>query len=323
VLAALTTPVIGQFDPEFTAIMDDVVQLGRQAFLTSYPRCFPVSGLRSAGLEAALNSLLEHGDEIAIGGGPTFVSQCADIARRLGLNVVAVDAVTSTLKLVVFPFFDPIWATRASIPELVQTCHDRGARALVDATMGLGASELRIDDWSVDACVAGVDYAVGAPSGMALVTYSPELEARLNARLTTPRVSYLDLRQLQKYWSPERLNHHTAPTSLVYGVREALRLVHEEDLVQRWARHTRCGQELRDGLLSLGLEVTGDLPYSIVHLPLGCDETASRRVLLHDFSVYVTRIGPRAWRLGLLGEQAHPEHVRRVLAALEKVLDLR
>ena len=103
--------------------------------------------------------------------------------------------------------------------------------------------------------MAGVDYAVGAPSGMALVTYTPDVEALMHARTAPPPTSYLDLLQLQAYWSPERLNHHTAPTSLIYGLREALRLVHEEGLLDRWLRHRQVGQALRQGLEALGLEV--------------------------------------------------------------------
>jgi alanine-glyoxylate transaminase/serine-glyoxylate transaminase/serine-pyruvate transaminase len=106
----------------------------------------------------------------------------------------------------------------------------------------------------------------------------------------------------------------------VYGLREALRLVREEGLEQCWARHERCGQMLRYGLVSLGLEVGGDLPYSIVYLPPAADEAAARHALLADFGINVTQVGPRTWRLGLLAAAARPENVHLVLAALERVL---
>ena len=323
VLRALTTPVVGQFDPAFTAVMDDVVRLARMAFLTSNARCFALSALPSAGVEAVLNSVLEPGAEVAIAGGPTFVVDVADVARRMDLRVVPLDTITSSTDLVVTSAADAARGTRIDVREIVQHCHARGARVLLDATLALGACELRVDDWSIDACVAGVDYALGAPSGMTLVTYSPVVEAQLAARQSLPGTSYLDLLQLQAYWSPERLNHHTAPTTLVYGLREALRLVQEEGLERRWERHARCGRLLRDGLVALGLEPSGDLPVSIVHLPPRHDEPKLRTALLEDFGIHVTRIGPRVWRLGLLGDQARPEHVHRLLASLEKVLTLR
>src|SRR6266516_992790 len=125
VLRALGLPVIGQFDPAFTAIMDDVMRFARQTFLTSNERCFAVSGLASAGLEAVLNTLVEHGDQVAVDGGERFTSQTADIARRCGAEVVPVQ---SNPKLVVAPMFDPLSGNRIELRELASACHARGAR---------------------------------------------------------------------------------------------------------------------------------------------------------------------------------------------------
>src|SRR6202011_4533778 len=144
-------------------------------------------------------------------------------------------------KLVVVQMVDASSARRLDVKAMAGECHARGAQLIVEATQALGAFELRVDDWGIDACVAGVDHALGAPSGMALVTYTPEIEAVMHARRNPPKTSYLDLLQLQAYWSPERLNHHTAPTSLVYGLREALRPVQSEGLAKSWARHRRVG----------------------------------------------------------------------------------
>jgi aspartate aminotransferase-like enzyme len=320
VLRALTTPLIGQFDPAFTAIMDEVAELGRRTFLTRNRRCLAVSGLASAGLEAVLNSVVEAGDRVAIGGSPDFVRGSSDIARRCGAVVVPLEQLTAGVGFVVVPFVDPMLATRIELAGLAQDCHARGASLIVEATHGLAACELRVDEWGVDVAVAGVDHAVGAPAGMALVTYTPAVEAHMAARRAPPRTSYLDLVQLQAYWSAERLNHHTAPTSLVYGLREALRLVHEEGLEGCWRRHRAAGLALRDGLTALGLTTTGDLPYSLLHLPASIDELRARQSLLDDFGIHVTQVAPRVWRLALLGAEAQPENVNRVLCGLRRVL---
>lgn len=306
VLRALATPLIGQFDPEFTAIMDDVVQLARQTFITSNTRCFAVSGLASAGLEAVLNTLIEEGDEVAIGGSPQFYAATAEVARRYGARVSDSDP-----KFLIVPFIDPWTGHRTDLQRPPKV------RLVVDATLGLGACELRVDDWGIDVCVAGVDHAVGAPAGMTLVTYTSDIEACMAARTSPPRTSYLDLLQLQAYWSPERLNHHTAPTSLVYGVREALRLLVAEGLTNVWQRHASIGQLLRDGLGALGLQATGDLPYSILRI---ANEAERRQRLLEDFGIHVSHLGDDTWRLGLLGADARPDVVHRLLAALEKIL---
>jgi alanine-glyoxylate transaminase/serine-glyoxylate transaminase/serine-pyruvate transaminase len=323
VLRALATPLVGQFDPYFTQVMDDVVQLARQVFLATSPNIFAVSAQPSGGLEAVLNSLVvpDTGASVAIAGSPAFVAQTAEIVRRCGAHPVSTEHLSRLeTRALVVPFIDPVSTTRLRVQELAVACHAHNVRMIVEATLGLAACELRVDDWSIDACVAGVDHAVGAAPGMTLVTYKPELHAEMTRRTSAPRTSYLDLLQLQAYWSVERLNHHTAPTSLVYALREALRLVVVEGLEERWQRHYRVGDSLRQGLISLGLQVEGDLPYSIVHLDSALDEARARRVLLDEFGMHITRVGARSWRLGLLGSAARADAVHRVITALEKAL---
>ena len=317
VLRALTTPLIGQFDPDFTTIMDDVVQLARATFLTNSPHCFAISALASGGLEAVLNTLLDARAAVAIAGSPEFARSTAEIVARLGAQPVTTEAHAA---YVVAPLIDPFTGTRVDVRSLAARAHALDARLIVDATMGLGACELGVDDWGIDVCVAGVDHAIGAPSGMSLVTYSPEISARMHQRAQPPRTSYLDLLQLQAYWSPERLNHHTAPTSLVYGLREALRLLQLETLETRWRRHAEVGEALRRGLSALGLEPGGEGPYAIVQLPAGVDADHTWRRLLEDFGVYVTRLQPDKWRLGLLGADARMDAVHHVLSGMQKAL---
>lgn len=315
VLRAMAAPVIGQFDPEFTGIMDDVAELARRTFLTGNLRCFPVSGLAAAGLEALLNTLIEPGDRIAIEGDTEFSQEASDIARRYGAEVIPLNGTHP--KLLIANGLGP------NVRDLATRAHAQGARLILEGTPVLGAGELRVDDWGIDACSAGVDYAVGAPSGMALVTYSPAVEALFLARHDPPRTSYLDLLQLQAYWSPERLNHHTAPTSLVYGLREALRLIQQEGLEERWARHRRVGQAVHAGLAALDLDVGGEPPYATVTLPDTTDEATARGTLREQFGVHVRHLAPRTWGIGLLGADARLDAALRVVGALEAVLQPR
>jgi (S)-ureidoglycine-glyoxylate aminotransferase len=233
---------------------------------------------------------------------------------------VPLDQLGPGTKLAIAPLIDPNLGRRLPIDNLATACHANGARLIVEATLALAASELRVDGWHVDACVAGVDHAVGAPSGMALVTYTSEIESLMLARTHPPRTSYLDLLQLQAYWSSERMNHHTAPTSLVYGLREALRFVQAEGLPERWSRHRRVGQTLRRGLEELGLAVSGDPPYAIVELPPELDEYPARQALLEDFGIHVRLIDAHTWRVGLLGADAQLPEARRVVSAVQSVL---
>jgi (S)-ureidoglycine-glyoxylate aminotransferase len=327
VLRALTTPVIGQFDPAFTALMDEVMQLARAALLTRNVRCFPVSGLASAGLEALINTLVEPGDRVAVLGSDEYVGTVTDVVRRYGgvpddthlyRHTGARDGTSVVLAaggLTIVPHVDPWTAEATPLAALAEACHRQDSLLIVDATLSLAARELRTDDWGLDAVVAGVDRCVGAPSGMALVTYSEQVEQRMLRRTVAAPTSYLDLVQLQAYWSAERLNHHTAPTSLIYGLREALRVLQEESLEVSWQRHERVAVALRAGLAVLGLASTGDTPLAIVQVE---DGERRRRQLLDEYGVYVDRGVDSTWRIGLLGADARMDACAMVLAALER-----
>ena len=108
------------------------------------------------------------------------------------------------------------------------------------------------------------------------------------------------------------MNHHTAPTSLVYGLREALHLLQREGLEGSWARHCRVGEALRAGLAAMGLEVEGEPPYAVVRLPTDLDESKARRELLELFGVRVRRIAPHTWGIGLVGADAENPHRCRI-----------
>ena len=141
---------------------------------------------------------------------------------------------------------------------------------------------------------------------------------------------YLDASMIADYWAEgKRAYHHTAPISMVYALREALRIVLEEGQPARFARHQRHSTALLAGLAALGCEPQAAeghrLPsLNCVKVPAGVDELAVRKALLADHSIEIGGgLGPLAgkvWRIGLMGEGSRQEHVLTVLAALEQVL---
>ncbi len=303
VLRALTTPLIGQFDPCFTSIMDEVMQLARRALRTRNARCFAISALASAGPEALINTLVQEGDQVDVLGS----THLADTVRRYGGVVVSPAPVTIA-----------VCAGEADLAELAADCHARGGVLVVDATATLGGLEFQADTWGIDAVVAGVDGCLGAVSGMTLVSYGEAVERRMRARASPPRTSYLDLLQLQAYWSPERLNHHTAPTSLVYALREALRLLDDEGLAAVEARHARVSAALGAGLRALGLEARRQ---SLVWTVAVADAAGLQRRLLEEYGVWVRRGAAETLTVGLVGADARLENALRVLAAFEQLYE--
>jgi len=344
VLRAMATPLLGQFDPEFTAIMNEVMSLARIAFQTENACTFPVPGTGRAGLEAALASIVEPGDRVVVGECGRFGLLMIEIAGRCGADVAVVrgewgrviepDAFEAALsaggtKLLAIVHGETSTGVLQPLPEIARLAHAHDALLMTDAVVTLGGCDVAVDRWGVDIAVAGTQKCLSCPSGLAPVTLNRRAETVIRARRVKVQSNYLDLGQLIDYWSPGRFNHHTAPTSMVYGLREALRAVQAEGLAARFARHRLHGDALRAGLDALGLVLFGDgahrLPFvTPVIVPDGVDELRVRRRLIEDFGIEIgAAFGPlqgRIWRIGTMGYSARRQNILLCLAALEQVL---
>ena len=346
VLRAMASPLLGQFDPEFTAVMNDVMALCRFVFQTDNARTYPVSGTGRAGMEAALVSLIEPGDRVVVGECGRFGLLLVEIAERCGAKVVPVRtewgrvldpaAIAAALegartKLVALVHGETSTGVVQPLEDIARVTRAHGALLMVDAVVTLGGMEVAVDRWGIDVATAGSQKCLSCPSGMAPITYNARAEAVVKSRRTKIASNYLDLGQLADYWGPERFNHHTAPTAMVYGLREALRAVQDEGLAPRFARHQRHGDALRAGIAALGLRLFGHeeakhrLPFiTPVVVPDAVDELRVRRRLVEDFGIEIgAAFGPlqgKIWRIGTMGYSARRENVLLCLAALEHVL---
>ncbi len=346
VLRAMSTPLLGQFDPEFTAIMNDVVTLTRRAFATTNRHAFPVPGTGRAGLEAAIVSLVEPGDRVLVGECGRFGILLEEIAARAGADVsvvrgawgraLAPEAIEASLRgartaLVAIVHGETSTGVLQPLADLARLAHAHGALLVADSVVTLGGAEVAVDDWDVDVCVAGTQKCLSCPSGLAPVTYSARAADVMARRRTKVRSNYLDLGQLAEYWSAARYNHHTAPTAMVYGLREALRAFDDEGHAARFARHRLHGDALRAGIAALGLGLFGAepaerrLPFlTPVVVPTGIDDLRVRAQLIDDFGIEIgAAFGPlqgRVWRIGTMGASASRRNVLTCLVALEHVL---
>jgi len=346
VLRAMATPLLGQFDPEFTAVMNEVMELLRAVFQTDNERAFPVPGTGRAGLEAAMVSLLEPGDRVVVAECGRFGLLMIEIAERCGATVVPVRAewgrmvepaaVAKALeagptRMVAVVHGETSTGVLQPLDELARLAHAHDALLMTDAVVTLGGCEVATDRWEADVVVAGTQKCLSCPSGLAPITYNARAEAVLGNRRTRIRSNYLDLVQLQRYWSPDRFNHHTAPTSMVFGLREALRACLVEGLEARFERHRRHGAALRAGLEVMGLRLFGSEPESgrlpfitPVMVPDGVDELRVRQRMVSEFGVEIgAAFGPlqgRIWRIGTMGYSAQRQNILLGLAALEASL---
>jgi aspartate aminotransferase-like enzyme len=346
VLRAMATGLVGQFDPTFTALMSDTQDLLRQVFRTRNRSTFPVPGTSRAGMEAAVVSLVEPGERVLVVENGRFGLLFEEIAWRAGADVTVVRTpwgepvdpeeigralARAAAAVVLVVHAETSTGVMNPVREIAAAAHRHGALVVVDAVCSFAGASLETDAWALDVVVAGTQKCLGCPSGLAPVTYSEAVGTRMARRQSPIRSNYLDLTQLDRYWSAERLNHHTAPTTMVYGLREALRIVLEEGLDARVARHRAAGEAMATGLTALGLELYGPAPgprkmpmLAPVEVPAGIDDAAFRARLLDTHGVEIMgAFGPlagRVWRVGTMAGNARPATVQRTLEALANTL---
>ncbi len=346
VLRAMSTPLLGHLDPKFLEIMNEVQAQLRAVFRTQNPFTIAVSGTGSAGMEAALVNLVEPGDAVVVVAAGVFGNRMADIVGRCGGRLVKLEIpwgeavepgrIEETLrkeekvKAVALVHAETSTGAQQPIDGLGKLCHQHGALLVVDTVTSLGGVPVDVDAWEADAVYSGTQKCLSCPPGLAPLTLSPRALEAVKARKTKVQSWYLDAGMVADYWAEgKRVYHHTAPISMVYALRESLRIVLEEGLEARFARHRRHSAALMAGAAALGCAPQAQegrrlSSLNCVKVPAGIDEAAVRKSLLADHSIEIGGgLGPlagRVWRIGLMGESSRQEHVLAVLAALEQAL---
>ncbi len=345
VYRAMTTPLVGHLDPWFTDMMSEIQILLRRVFQTDNRVTFPLSASGSGGIEAAVLNPLEQGDECLICVNGWFSERMAVIAERTPATVTRVtcpygrivdpDDVRRAgkgkkIKFVGMAHGETSTGVIERIADYRKVADELGALLIVDAVATLAGCPLNIDTDRIDICFSGSQKAISAPPGMSPMTVNTRAEEVIRARKTKVQSWYFDLAPVMNYWGKERLYHHTPPITLIYALREALRLVLEEGLEARWERHAENQQALIAGLEAIGLEFFVPNPedrlptVTSVKVPAGIEDNKVRQQLLDEFNIEIAGgFGPikgQIWRIGLIGYSSQKTNVLLFLAALEKVL---
>jgi alanine-glyoxylate transaminase/serine-glyoxylate transaminase/serine-pyruvate transaminase len=345
VAQAMTSPILGYLDPDFLRVMDDTMSLLRHLFQTENEMSITLPGTGMAGMEAAICNVVEPGDQVIVGIHGFFGQRMAEIVERHGGRAIRVevefgqiietDQIESALKsnpgakMVAVVHGETSSGIGQPLEQIGQLVRQHDKLFLVDTVCSLGGADIPVDRYHIDMCYSGGQKCIGGPAGISCITLNERTIGMVEARSRPVDTWYLDLLLIRKYWFADRVYHHTAPGSLAYAMREALRLVQEEGLQARFARHQRCGDLLKAGLQDLGLELFGDpsnrLPMlTCVMIPDGVDDAAVRQRLLGEYGIEIVGgFGPlkgKAWRIGLMGYSCAERNVHYLLAALREIL---
>src|SRR5216110_1174580 len=345
VYRALATPLVGHMDPWFKGCMDETQILLRQIFQTENRITMPLSASGSGGIEASVLNSLEEGDEGIVAVNGVFSERMYEIATRASSKIVKVEAPYGKpvdaedvrragrgkkIKMIGLAQGETSTGVLTRIDGYRKVADEFGALLVVDTVASLAAVPLHVDREGVDICFSGSQKAISAPPGMSPITVSPTAEEVFRKRKTKVQSWYFDLTTAMNYWGKDRLYHHTPPISLIFALREAMRLVVEEGLENRWERHRVNQLALIAGVEAMGLKLLVEKPadrlptVTAVMVPGGVDDVKLRNQLLDEFDIEIAGgFGPlkgKIWRVGLMGYCSQKANVLLFLSALEKCL---
>jgi alanine-glyoxylate transaminase/serine-glyoxylate transaminase/serine-pyruvate transaminase len=350
VLRAMGQPLVGHLDPAFLALLDDVQAGLRRLFGTDNAFTLPLSATGSAGMEACLVNLLEPGDDVVVGVAGVFGERMCEVARRAGARVTRVETEPGTAlddaamaeaiaevgpRVVAFVHAETSTGVCQPVEAIARAARDAGAFVVLDCVTSLAGLPLSIDAWGIDAAYSGTQKCLSCPPGLSPVSFSARAIEHVKARQTPVQSWFLDVSLLAGYFGGERVYHHTAPVSAILGLAEGIRLVEEEGMETRAARHRGAAEQLIEGVKPLGFEplVAEDqrLPMlTTLRLPervVVDGEAKLRRALLERYGIEVGgglgKLAGRIWRVGLMGENARVINVEALLFALRRELGQR
>jgi alanine-glyoxylate transaminase/serine-glyoxylate transaminase/serine-pyruvate transaminase len=343
VYQALISPVIGHLDPAYLKILDNIGDHLRTVFNTQNRVTNATPGTGTSGMEACVANLMEPGDPVLICVQGYFGDRIRQMAERQEAEVTVLEAewgkptdperVENVLKehackVIALVHAETSTGVLQPMEDIAKLAKAHNAMILLDTVTSLGGVELKADEWGVDAAYSCSQKCIGAPPGLAPVTFSERAIEAAKNRKHPIRSWYLDISLLEKYWA-DRVYHHTSSSTLNYGLLEALLLIEEEGLQNRHARHLKNHQALVAGVEAMGLEMhvkpVHRLPtLNTIRIPDGVDDIKVRGYLLNSFNLEIGgglgALAGKVWRVGLMGYSSSAENVLFFLSALSRAL---
>jgi len=345
VLKAMATPMIGHLDPQFIQIMDEVMEMTRKLFKTGNQVTSVISATGSAGMETCFVNLLEPGDTAMVCVNGVFGNRMCDIVERCGAKLIRVDAPWgepidpgkvkealehSNPKIVAIVHAETSTGVLQPLEEISRMVHDSGALFVVDTVTSLAGTQVKVDEWGIDAVYSGTQKCISAPPGLSPVSFNSRSLEAMDSRKSKVQSWYLDLSMIRKYWTgAKRVYHHTGPISMVYAIHEALRIVHEEGLEARFERHILNHMKLKEGLEVMGFEFLVASEFRLpmlnaIKIPDGIDDATVRGRLLDEYNIEIGaglgEFAGKVWRIGLMGESCTQNHINMLLGALKNII---
>ncbi|MFB0919192.1 MAG: alanine--glyoxylate aminotransferase family protein [Clostridiaceae bacterium] len=341
ILRTLSMPLINHRGPEFEELLVYCIDGLKRVFRTTNDvLIFPSSG--SGGLESAIVNLLSPGDTIAVVSLGVFSERMGKIAESYGVNVIRIEKewgeavkaedvakvlnedTDKKIKLVCLPQNETATGISNDIEAVGKTMKESGHPALlvVDAVSSLACLPFEMDAWGVDVAVSASQKGFMLPPGMSMVALN-EKAWKLNETAKLPKW-YWDYKAV-KAKLEEKQMPYTPPTTLLFGLKEAINMLEEEGLENVWARHKMLGDSTRNALKAMGLKIFAENGYesdtiTAVYLPEGIKYKEIAELLRTKYGLVIggglQKIQGKIMRIGHLGS-LHELEIYAILGAIE------
>jgi alanine-glyoxylate transaminase/serine-glyoxylate transaminase/serine-pyruvate transaminase len=347
VYQAMSRPIVGHLDAYFLKVNEEIQQMLRAVFGTENKLTFVISGTGSGGMETAVSNFVEAGSKVAVLANGYFCDRQTEMAKRNGADVVRFEKPWGEVfsdseaagfiererpQTVMYVHAETSTGALQKGKAICAAAHKVGALVIADVVTSLGAMPVNVDETGIDIAYSCTQKGLSCAPGLAPITVSPRAAERMNARSTPNRSWYFDLKLLNDYYNVAHRYHHTASISLFYALHQALSLILEEGVQERWERHRRCHLEFVKGIEALGLRMHVSNPeHRVINLntpcvPPGVDEAKVRSTLLNEQGIEVAGgFGPLAgkiFRVGVMGPLATDTHVAGFLQHFAKALEI-
>ena len=344
VYRALTSPVIGHMDPAYLKTLEQIGERLRSVFQTQNEVTHAAPGTGTSGMEACVANLMEPGDPVLVCVHGYFGDRIRQMAERQEADITVIEGewgrptdpekVAKALKAKAYKVITLVHAETSTgvlqpMEEIVRLAKEHGVMILLDTVTSLGGVEIKTDKWGLDAAYSCSQKCIGAPSGLAPVTFSERAIQAAKSRKHPIRSWYLDIPLLDQYWGASKVYHHTSSSTLNYALLEALLLIEEEGLQNRFERHLKNHRALVAGVETMGLKMLvkpeNRLPtLNTIRVPDGVDEAKARGYLLETFNLEIGAglgaLKGQVWRVGLMGYSSSAENVLFFLSAISRAL---
>ncbi|MDD4571622.1 MAG: alanine--glyoxylate aminotransferase family protein [Clostridia bacterium] len=342
VLMAGAAPMVNHRGPEFKKMIDEMTQNVKKVFKTQND-VFTITSSGTGGLETVVANFVNRGDKVLVASIGNFGERFRDIALQYGAEVqfmdfgwgnaadpaqikAALDADTNhEIKAIFIQHNETSTAVVNPIKEVAEARGNHPALLIVDSVSGMGAADLRMDEWGLDVVVAASQKAFMAPPGIAFVSVNERAwkvaEANTNAKY------YFDLLKYKKNLAKGQ-TPFTPAISTIYAVYESVKMLLEMGIDDVIAEHYFRRDMVRAAIRALGLDLVApdeiaSPAVTAIYAPKGIDPIKLRKLINERYHVVIAggqgKFQEVAFRIGHLGYVEDLE-ILGAIAALEMAL---